>query len=98
MGSLSIAQAVTPERLNAMTEEERYRWLSPPDALLQNLPMIILDALSAQRFCHGNPVAASGPEGKCRVYCNGRLLGLGMGDTAGLLQPRRLVSPMPELI
>ena len=98
VGSLSLAKAVTPGHLNEISEEERRRWLLPPDALLQNLPMIILDALSAQRFCHGNPIAASGQEGKCRVYCNGRLLGLGMGDTAGLLQPRRLVSTVPELI
>ncbi len=98
VGNLSIEQAVTLDQLNEIPEGERGRWLLPPDTLLQSLPAVSLDAQNARRFCHGNPVTIDGPEGKCRVYYQERLLGVGIGDATGLLQPGRLVSWSPELL
>ena len=75
-----------------MPEEGRARWLLPPDALLQGLPEIGLDERQSLRFVHGNPVAVEcGVQGKCRVYAEGRLLGVGHVDSSGVVHPRRLV-------
>lgn len=99
VGSLNIADAVTLDQLNALPEARRAACLLAPDALLQNLPAVHLDAEAAIRFAHGNPVmlaasaALSGMPmaGKCRVYDAHGLLGLGEADAFGTVQPRRLV-------
>ncbi len=95
MGALDIADAVTLDQLNALTEDERAKCLLAPDSLLQTLPADYLDEEATLRFSHGNPVS-SGTEavlapGKCRVYGANRLLGLGVMDDAGKVHPRRLV-------
>ena len=93
VGSLSIERAVTLDTLDHLREDERSRWLLPPDSLLQSLPEVILDRQDAQRFSHGNPVVTvPSASGKCRVYCEGRLLGVGTADGSGTLQPSRLVA------
>ena len=91
VGPLRSADAVTLEQLAALSEERRESWLLPPDALLQGLPAVILDDLAGQRFLHGNPVTVDGLPGKCRVYAENRLLGLGELDELGRLQPRRVL-------
>ncbi len=93
VGDLSIAQAVSLDCLGHLTDEDRNRRLLSPDSLLQTLPAVVLDLQDAQRFSHGNPVAvAVNVVGKCRVYADGRLLGLGHADDSGRLQPSRLVA------
>ena len=93
VGGVSIEQAVTLDALGALPEEGRARWLLPPDALLQGLPEIGLDERQSLRFVHGNPVAVEcGVQGKCRVYAEGRLLGVGHVDSSGVVHPRRLVA------
>lgn len=93
VGDLSIVDAVSLESLNQLAEEERNRWLLSPDSLLQTLPAVILGQHDAQRFSHGNPVVLPiAADGKCRVYSDGRLLGLGNADRSGKLQPSRLVA------
>ena len=91
VGSLGVADSVTLDQLDALTEEERASWLLAPDALLQTLPVVLLDDDGERRFSHGNPVSASAQPGKCRVYAGGRLLGLGEADDCGRVKPRRLV-------
>lgn len=95
VGPLRIADALSLDQINALAEADRPRLLLAPDALLQSLPAVRLDAEATLRFAHGNPVnaGASGAmtPGKCRVYGENRLLGLGELDATGLLKPRRLV-------
>jgi tRNA pseudouridine55 synthase len=91
VGSLNVADALTLDDLNALSEEERPRFLRPPDALLQTLPAVHLNEQEALRFCHGNPVDVAAEPGKCRVYSGDRLLGLGEADASGKVKPRRLV-------
>jgi len=95
VGSLQIADALTLDRLNALSEADRAQCLLAPDALLQTLPAIHLDSEATLRFSHGNPVSIAGPDtamqGKCRVYGEHRLLGLGEADASGKVHPRRLV-------
>ena len=66
--------------------------LLPPDAGLRHWPIVTLEAKSATRFSHGNPVhAADAPGGWARVYGPaGVILGLGECDTAKQLKPKRI--------
>lgn len=93
VGPLDIASAMTLDQLALLAEDVRPDVLLAPDALLQSLPEVVLDADSMQRFVHGNPVSASlvVPAGKCRVYGGGCLLGLGELDGAGMVKPKRLM-------
>lgn len=93
VGPLRLADALTLDGIAAFAEERRGELLLAPDALLQSLPAVELDATAMERFMHGNPVAISAAvvPGKCRVYGGGRLLGVGDADAAGGLKPRRLV-------
>ena len=97
VGELSVVDALSLDALAALDEVARSRHLRAPDALLQSLPAITLAGTDVQRFSHGNPVSVGGatslPAGaRCRVYADGRLLGLGGVDAAGFLCPRRLVA------
>ena len=91
VGPLSLAGAVSLDQLAELPESGRISYLQPVDALLQSLPMVCLDGEAVQRFTHGNPVPASPGSGKCRVYAQGRLLGVGEQDSLGMVHPRRLV-------
>lgn len=95
VGALTLASACTLEALDALDETLRETRLLPPDALLRNLPRADLDAETALRFGHGNPVpfdAAGGMPGRWRVYADGRLLGLGELTGEGALKPSRLIA------
>ena len=92
VGSLSVVNALTLAQIEALAEEGRAACLLPPDALLQTLPAVVLADEAARRFSHGNPVAGDAPVGKCRVYGEGRLLGVGEADGEGQVRPRRLLA------
>ncbi len=92
VGPLRIADAATLDDLAAGSEEERASRLLAPDALLQSLPAVRLEAAESRRFVQGNAVKADARPGRCRVYAGNRLLGLGEVDDAGQLQPRRVVA------
>lgn len=97
VGSLNLQAAHPLTALEALPETERPTCLAPVDSLMMSLPAITLDADAAQRFRHGNPVAASlAMVGKVRVYhpapTPDNLLGLGVIETDGLLWPRRLIA------
>lgn len=91
VGDLTLAGAVTLEQIAAQEEGARAALLQPVDSLLQSLPAVELDASSAARFRHGNPVPGSG-EGLHRVYADGLLCGVARADGAGLLHPKRLLA------
>lgn len=95
VGALTLAGAVSLEQIEATAESERQRFLLLPDALLQSLPMIVLDGEKTRRFTCGNPIdVVAGKlvvEGKCRVYQADQLLGVGEITADGKLSPRRLV-------
>lgn len=93
VGRLKLEQAVTLETLAALEENERGAHLLAPDALLQELPRVDLDAAAQDRFLHGNPVLPPvGLSVRCRVYHADRLLGLGEVRADGKLWPKRLVA------
>ena len=95
VATLDVGDALTLDALAGMGDDQRMACLQAPDALLQSLPAVLLDGAATARFMHGNPVdVAPGncvEPGKCRVYGDDRLLGVGEVDASGLLKPRRLV-------
>ena len=94
VGRLSLTQAATLQFLQDLPEEERVNYLQPVDALLQDLPRVELSEPESGRFMHGNAVAApEGINGRCRVYSQNALLGLGEVRADARLWPKRLVQP-----
>ena len=72
--------------------------LLPIDWPLGHLPMLRLGRAEAERFVRGQKVlaAASGATARTRVYdAEGMFLGLGETDSAGVLQPRRVMRSAP---
>lgn len=69
-GSFSVEQAVTPAGLEAALAEGRLaELLYPLDAALQAMPAVALDAETARRVRHGQPVQLSIPPAPaCRAH------------------------------
>jgi|APFre7841882724_1041349.scaffolds.fasta_scaffold01085_8 tRNA pseudouridine55 synthase len=92
VGSLSLGQGVTPERLEALDESARDRILLSADALVAELPEAHLAAGEEALLLRGQPVrGGAGPAGATRVYGHtGDFLGLAERAVDGTLHPRRL--------
>jgi tRNA pseudouridine55 synthase len=89
-----LDDAVTLERLEQMSAEERDGLLLPADASIIDLPKIDLDGDSAYYLMHGQSVWKSGVniQGLFRIYrADGQFLGLGELDADGKVAPKRLL-------
>lgn len=89
-----IAQAVTLEQFEAMSEEERLAALAPPDSAVHYLPAITLDDDAAFYLLQGQAVWRSGaiPTGLLRLYNEQQVfLGLGELQDDGKIAPKRLM-------
>jgi tRNA pseudouridine55 synthase len=89
-----IAQAVTLEQFEAMSEEERLAALAPPDSAVHYLPAITLDDDGAFYLMQGQAVWRSGavPSGLLRLYNEQQVfLGLGELQDDGKIAPKRLM-------
>ena len=95
-GPLHIDQAVTLERLEALTEAERDVLLLPADALIADWPAWRLSADEAARFLTGLRRRIDAPDApRVRVYGPEPQALLGAAHiTAGELIPDRLLSPL----
>lgn len=96
IGSLKLSDAVTLELLESSTMDERLALLKRLDLLLEDLIPLQLNEESSRRLCHGLAIpgySEIGPLERARIYTeDGRFLGLGQVDEAGVLKPKRLVS------
>jgi tRNA pseudouridine55 synthase len=91
-GGFSLADAVTLERLEAMTPAERDALLLPADVLVGALPRVELDDRDATRFGHGAAVPAPrAVPGRVAVYSPSRFLGLA-DVREGVAHPARLLA------
>jgi len=93
IGPFTIDAAVSLQELES-GEQARADALSPPDLLASHLPAVPLAPDAAGSFLHGQSVAVPLPPGavECRVFADGRFLGLGRVDPDGRLAPRRLIA------
>jgi tRNA pseudouridine55 synthase len=93
-GSFTIEDAVELKDLEGV--ENLGGLLRPIDAALQDLPIVTLDADSAQRVLMGHSIPLSGWDGSplCRVYdANARLLAIMEYDSAvQLLRPKKVLA------
>ena len=93
-GGLSVADALTPETLEAMAADGRLSDAVRPVAPLLSLPHLILSDAQAGRFTHGSVVPLSPPapaDGRQAVFRGDDLLGVGTVRD-GMLQPDKVVA------
>jgi tRNA pseudouridine55 synthase len=95
-GALNVGQAVTLDRLEALTETERDALLLAPDTLIADWPAWQLSAEEAARFLTGLRRRVDAPDtARLRVYGPEPRALLGAAHiTAGELIPDRLLSPI----
>ena len=88
-----LESAYSLDQLEAMTMPEREACMLPLDCLLQDLPMLELDAVQAIRMAQGQCLCIDTvlPDGKVRLYGAGQFIGV--ADLVGRqLAPNRLLS------
>jgi tRNA pseudouridine55 synthase len=93
IATLSVDEALTLERLEALSLAERRQTLRPVDFLALDLPA--LEVAQADRLLHGQPVSVGQPArcGPVRLYdMGGRFLGVGELGADGRVAPRRLLA------
>lgn len=89
-----IAQSITLEQFEAMSEAQRIAALLPPDSAVLNLPAMTLDEDSTFYLQRGQAVWQSGviPQGLIRLYSGNHVfLGLGEQQSDGKIAPKRLI-------
>ena len=96
VGRLHVAQAVTPEALDALDEGQRDALLKPLDCLLADWPVVRLGAADAGRFLSGLRRRIDGDDAAgVRVYGTAPDAFLGSAHiSAGELIADRLLSPL----
>jgi len=93
IGRLSVDSAVTLERLESHSLEERDACLAPADALVAELPRADLAEDEVARILHGQAVRWTGQVGeRWRLYGDARFLGVASINGDGWLQPKRLLA------
>jgi tRNA pseudouridine55 synthase len=95
-GALKVGQAVTLDRLEALSDAERDALLLAPDTLIADWPAWQLSAEEAARFLTGLRRRVDAPDtARLRVYGPEPRALLGAAHiTAGELIPDRLLSPI----
>jgi tRNA pseudouridine55 synthase len=89
-----LQDAYTIASLETMTVEARDQLLLTPDAAIENLPQVTIDADSTFYLMRGQEVWKSGlnQQGLFRIYSEqGQFLGIGEQTSAGNIAPRRLL-------
>lgn len=97
-GSLGVDQATGLDALHDLDDARRDARLLPLEALLGDLPRVVLAAETEGRFRNGQRVPYRGEvRGLCAVFGSGaRVVGLGEAAPDGVLQPVRLIADVPR--
>ncbi|MBA4382233.1 MAG: tRNA pseudouridine(55) synthase TruB [Sideroxydans sp.] len=97
IGEFGLNEAHTLAQLEVMGAAERDACLMPLDRLVLNLPSLELDSVQATRLARGQRLGLSDnhPDGKRRLYAEGRFIGLGE-LVEGRLSPSRLLSSVAK--
>ncbi len=98
VGELTLADAVTLDRLSSMDKLQRSAYLQPIDTLLLKFVLVDLDTEMAQRFMNGQQLRLANKLGvsensRVRVYDANKSQLIGIGRwRCGVLLPERLIS------
>lgn len=98
-GQFGIDRAWRLGQLEAMSVDQRDQALLPVDAILESLPQVQVDELSAHYILQGQSVWKSGlnMEGLFRLYTeSGNFLGIGQQASDGKIVPKRLLVTKPK--
>jgi tRNA pseudouridine55 synthase len=97
IGEFGLNEAHTLAQLEAMGAAERDASLMPLDRLVLDLPPLQLDSVQATRLARGQRLGLTDghPDGKRRLYAEGRFIGLGE-LVGGRLSPSRLLSSVAK--
>jgi tRNA pseudouridine55 synthase len=97
IGEFGLNEAHTLAQLEAMGAAERDASLMPLDRLVLDLPSLQLDSVQATRLARGQRLGLTDghPDGKRRLYAEGRFIGLGE-LVGGRLSPSRLLSSVAK--
>jgi len=98
VGTLSVADALSPSALEEMSEQDRDAVVLPLERLLEDAPRVALDSSQAGDFRNGKALRVKGlAAGQCAVFGPGaRFLGIGEVTIAEELRPRRLLAQRPS--
>ncbi|TDR29054.1 tRNA pseudouridine(55) synthase TruB [Hydromonas duriensis] len=97
VGDLQLADALTLEQLETMTEAGRITSLLPLDALLQSLPEVRLDDVQAARFVQGQRLKISLVDtDSIRVYRRDQLIGVASISGHTLSPTKVLMTALPS--
>ncbi|MDD2701878.1 MAG: tRNA pseudouridine(55) synthase TruB [Sideroxydans sp.] len=98
IGEFDLDAAHTLPELEALDEAGRDSLLLPVDSLIQNFPAMTLDAVQAGRMAQGQRLGLRDehPDGKRRLYSDGKFIGLGE-LVSGRLSPYRLLSGIARM-
>ncbi|MBI1424350.1 MAG: tRNA pseudouridine(55) synthase TruB [Gammaproteobacteria bacterium] len=93
IGPFSLDDACSWDRLEAMSLAERESCLLPLDCMLQDLPILELDAVQVTRIAQGQRLVLEHlqPGGRVRIYGGNSFIGVGLLD-GKLLAAERLLS------
>jgi tRNA pseudouridine55 synthase len=92
VGTLDVSNAITLEGIENTPATERDTLLMPPDALLADLPVVVLTAQEVARLLLGQSVSwVALPVERCRLTGPRGFFGLGEITSDGWLRPKRLV-------
>ena len=97
IAGFNLDNAYTLDQLEAMNMQERDACLLPLDCMLQDLPMLELDAVQVTRMAQGQRLGidADLPDGKVRLYGAGKFIGV--AELLGRrLAPDRLLSSVAK--
>lgn len=93
IGPFAVDDACTLADIEARPPGERDGLLAPPDALISHLASVELSGADGAALLLGRVLVGVGAQpGLCRVYADGRFLGLGEVHEDGKLTARRLIS------
>ena len=97
IGRFSLQDAQTFEQLEGLLMPQREGYLLPLDSLVQDLPMINLDAVLTTRIAQGQRliIETELPEGKVRLYGAGQFIGVA-NLSGSRLAPDRLLSSVAK--
>ena len=94
---VELADALTLEALEQVSEAKRDAFLRPVDILVAALPRLDLRGVDAMRFGQGQALdRAELADATVRVYADGAFAGVGVAS-GGVLRARRLMSAAPRL-
>ncbi|TVP58928.1 MAG: tRNA pseudouridine(55) synthase TruB [Halomonadaceae bacterium] len=96
-GPFTLADAVTLEALEGQSSEDFAQLdshLLPADQLINGFPVVELSPEQAHSILQGQTVSIGDPAtpGECRLYSQGRFLGLAQVQPDAVVKPLRLVS------